>query len=307
MNTSKYTTSPFYLLTRSRDMSLFLGDKEFVKSEHKHLSNIVGSWTQDSTYWATQTMKASFAIQGMSLLDFAVWQNDMAAVKFLVKKQTHYFIKSKSDNGDYHKFITVSFDIFKLAVKNGQTEMLGFFMLKMGIGFPFPALMEEAGVKVKTKQKYYQGLSVYRRKWEDWVTENVYPYGRSLQSSNSFLLLTITLKNLESVKWFLNNEPEKKYREFLHTFRDDSRLAPLFQEESGFEEMITSWLGNLALHCAVMTAPTEELGISLIHFILQQFPDSLHTKNADDLTSLHLAFAGQRIIATRVLVEAGAD
>lgn len=56
-----------------------------------------------------------------------------------------------------------------------------------------------------------------------------------------------------------------------------------------------------------MAAPDEKIDNSLVEFILDKFPDSLHTRSVEGFTPLHLAFLGQRITAAKALVKAGAD
>lgn len=90
--------------------------------------------------------------------------------------------------------------------------------------------------------KYYRGLSVYGKKREDWAAEDRWSYRNSFGEANSLLLQAILSKNLDSVKWFLGDEPEERYREFILTNKNDSRLAPLFKAEGGYEAMLTSWL-----------------------------------------------------------------
>lgn len=83
----------------------------------------------------------------------------MAALKFLVEQETHYLRSSadksrnKSSNEDTPKFITLGTIIFDTAMKDGRIELLGYLMSKTGLGFPFEALMKEAGVKAEAEPK----------------------------------------------------------------------------------------------------------------------------------------------------------
>lgn len=83
----------------------------------------------------------------------------MAAVKFLVEQETYYLRnsagegKDKPSNEDVPKFITLGTDIFERAVEDGRIELLDYLMSKTGLGFPFEALMKEAGVKAETESK----------------------------------------------------------------------------------------------------------------------------------------------------------
>ncbi|KLJ08785.1 hypothetical protein EMPG_15784 [Blastomyces silverae] len=314
----KYNTSALCLLNRSRDMSIFLGDENVnaMKREYGSVADgYMSSWRRNPAVASVDMGKVK-TNRFIDLMNFAVQRNDMATVKFLVEQTTHYLTNSPGEvNGIVsceagHKFITVGPEILNMCMKDGRTEMLGYLMSKTGLGFPFEALMKEAGIKAETEPKYYRGLSVYGKKRTDWASENGYHSRVKFSNSHSLLLRAINEGDLDCVKWFLTDEPEKKYREFLHTYKDDPRLAPLFKTEGGIDDMLASWLGarrNLALHCAILASPSEEFGTSVVQFILETFPDSLHTKNDAGFTPLHLAFGGRRIMAARVLVEAGAD
>ncbi|KAL2364431.1 hypothetical protein RJZ56_002689 [Blastomyces dermatitidis] len=317
----KYSTSALCLLNTSRDMSMFLGDENVnvMKREYGSVADVyISNWRRNQSA-APVDMDQLKTDHRIDLMDFAIRRNDMAIVKFLVEQKTHYMTNTPGEvNGiaspeAAHKFITVLPEILNTCMKYGRTEMLGYLMSKTGLGFPFQALMKEAGIKAEIEPKpikYYRGLSVYGKKRTDWASENGYRSRGKFSNSHSLLLLAINEGNLDSVKWFLTDEPEKIYREFLHTYKDDPRLAPLFKIEGGIDDMLTSWLGarrNLALHCAILASPSEEFGTSVVQFILETFPDSLHTKNDSGFTPLHVAFGGRRIMAARVLVEAGAD
>ncbi|PGH04470.1 hypothetical protein GX51_03461 [Blastomyces parvus] len=318
VNTGKYSTSALSLLNIGRDMSMFLGDENMATIKRGYeltVDDHISNWCRYPSGNSIYT-RPSIASRRIDLINFAVQRNDMATVKFLVEQQTHYLTNSTAEvNGIIsgepgHKFITVDSGLLNMCVKHGRTEMLGYLMSKTGLGFPFEALMKEAGIKADTEPKYYRGLSVYGKKRADWAAESGHSYRATFSSSHSLLLHAISEGNLDSVKWFLTDEPEKKYREFLHAHKDDPRLAPLFKMEGGIDDMLTSWLGarrNLALHCAILAPPSEEFGTSLIQFILKTFPGSLNTKNDTGYTPLHLAFGGRRIMAARMLVEAGAD
>ncbi|OJD23371.1 hypothetical protein ACJ73_05275 [Blastomyces percursus] len=318
VNAGKYGTSALSLLNTNRDMSMFLGNENAAAMKHEHeklADNHVSNWCR-YPWMDSIDMGQLKATRHMDLMNFAVQRNDMATVKFLVEQKTHYLANAPAEvNGIVsceagHKFIIVGPEILNMCVRDGRTEMLGYLMSKTGLGFPFQALMKEAGIKADTEPKYYRGLSVYGKKRVDWASENGYRSRVKFSNSHSLLLLAINECSLDSVKWFLTDEPERKYREFLHTYKDDPRLAPLFKMEGTIDDMLASWLGarrNLALHCAILGSPSKEFGTSMVQFILETFPDSLHTKNDTGFTPLHLAFGGRRITAAKVLVEAGAD
>ncbi|KAK2799263.1 hypothetical protein FQN50_008539 [Emmonsiellopsis sp. PD_5] len=315
----KYSTPPLTLLNTRRDLSMFLTTpkKENIKQTQKGLVNqSFNSWRHYSQH-PSLSLKDMMAYDGKDLLDLAVGRNDLEMVKFLIEEKTRLQQKkTPKEDGDespdeIHTFITLSYPrFFNTAVNNGFTELLGYLMSKTGLEFPFQTLMNEAGVKTVVKPKYYRGLSVYGKKREDWAAEDRYSYRDRLQGAAPLLRRVIDSANIDSIKWFLSDEPGKRYREFLLANKDDSRLAPLFKSDDGYENMLTSWLEggrHLALHFTVMLAPTEKLGNSLVEFILNKFPDLVNVKNSQGLTPLHAALAGRRIMAAKALVEAGAD
>lgn len=104
-------------------------------------------------------MNAFKAKRRMDLMSLAVQRNDLAAVKFLVEQKTHYLRhykeedNNKSSDEDRHKFITIGSDILNMCLRDGRTQILGYLMSTTGLGFPFEALMKEAGVKPETEPK----------------------------------------------------------------------------------------------------------------------------------------------------------
>ncbi|KAK2775823.1 hypothetical protein FQN52_007078 [Onygenales sp. PD_12] len=325
----KYSTSPSILLDMRRDLSMFHATPKKGKTMQNQRSAVkkaFDSWRYYSqasllplgrlSFNSPVNLKDMKAYDGTDLLDFAIGRNDIEMVKFLLDEKTRLIQqKTPKEDGDespneIHKFVTLHAKVFHVAAHHGFIELLGYLMSKTGLEFPFQTLIKEAGVKPEVKPKYYRGLSVYGKKREDWASEDRWSYRDRMQGQIPLLLRVIRSGNIDSIKWFLSDEPQKRYREFLLANKDDSRLAPLFKSDDGYENILTSWLENkrhLALHCAVMLPRTEKLGNSLVEYILNKFPDLVNVKNSQGLTPLHAAFAGRRIMAARALVEAGAD
>lgn len=51
-------------------------------------------------------------------------------------------------------------------------------------------------------------------------------------------------KNLDSIQWFLSDQPEIKYKEFAFTYKNDERLKLLSETQGGFQDVLSSWLGS---------------------------------------------------------------
>lgn len=137
--------------------------------------------------------------------------------------------------------------------------------------------------------------------------------------------------NLDSIRWFLSDVPEQKYKEFAANFADIDDVKSIASIPGGFEGVLSSWLtslrkysgreprlirkwitklllGHLALHCAVLCPPTKETGNAHVELTLKAIPESLNAKDPETgATPLHLAFSKRRLMAAKELIKAGAD
>ncbi|KAK2765211.1 hypothetical protein FQN54_008910 [Arachnomyces sp. PD_36] len=329
-NTVKSTVSPSKLLRQSSNLSWFLGDAE-DKYRQAFLSGVSQANSSKTKYGyfqpsvTTKKDKNSWKLYVNNLplgdhwtksllLDYAIRKNDIAAVKFLIQQYKEFpaHNSNEEDADEKQQFITLPSSHFALAMSMGQTEIMGHLIAKTGAEFPFSNLMKVAGVNLEKKPKYYQGLSVYGKKRQDWASEggNGYSSYYNRETTDNLLLRAIKTKNLDSIRWFLSDQPEIKYKEFASTYKNDERLKLLSETEGGFQGVLSSWLGarrHLALHCAVMAPPSAESRNSHVELILQHSEASLNAKNRLGATPLHFAFSLRRIMAAKSLLAAGAD
>lgn len=66
-------------------------------------------------------------------------------------------------------------------------------------------------------------------------------------------------------------------------------------------------LGDLAIHCAILSKPEGERTIELLKYLIDAIPQSLEARSKAGWTPLLLAFSLNRFDAAKVLIEAGAD
>lgn len=154
------------------------------------------------------------------------------------------------------------------------------------------------------------------------------------KKTDNLLLRAIMTKNLDSIRWFLSDQPEIKYMEFASTYKNDERLKLLSETHGGFQGVLSSWLGSrskspmshppmivfketdsqsnilighLALHCAVIAPPDAQVKNSHVELVLRHVGTSLNAKNSAGLTPLLLAFSLRRLMAAKLLIKTGAD
>lgn len=60
---------------------------------------------------------------------------------------------------------------YDFAVRLGRTEMVGHMIEAAGASIPLEKVVDASGVIVQEKAKYYQGLSVYGKKRNDWADQ----------------------------------------------------------------------------------------------------------------------------------------
>jgi ankyrin repeat protein len=176
----------------------------------------------------------------LTLLEYAVKINDIDLLEFMIQlgsEQQSLLAKEEDDQKSYN----LSRAVFQEAIKLGRTEMLGHMIKTTGAGIPLNELIIKSGIEPKTKPKYYQGLTVGGRKRADWarapnsqiqvVEERITP---ALQAAMA--------GNVESVDWFMSDEPMRQYKEFAVANQQDKRIRTLDESGIGFESTIGKWL-----------------------------------------------------------------
>ncbi|KAI0478003.1 ankyrin repeat protein [Xylaria cf. heliscus] len=247
-----------------------------------------------------------------SLLNFAISQNDNHRFTFLLDMHTRFTSQRPDDREDESsKFYTFRTLEFEYAILMGQTNMLAEAIRRTGAGIPLEELVKKSGTEMKTKPRYYQGLTVYGKKRADWANA-----GRNLvvksTGSNVSPLLTAALSGaLDSVEWFLGDAPMRHYREFgaSKVAREDPRLKHLNESPGGFDRAIIKWLGvqnDLVIHCAVL-GPLGDSTNRLIEYLIKVCPSSFEAKSNLGHSPLYLACLMGRVQFAKTLIKAGAD
>ncbi|KAF7937481.1 uncharacterized protein EAE98_001795 [Botrytis deweyae] len=252
---------------------------------------------------------------GMSnLFNYAVEQDDMKMFKFLLDiagEQKALMAKHEDDRRCY----SLDTSVFNKALSKGRTTMIAEMIKYCGSGVPFGMLVSSSGVEIKTKPRYYEGLSIGGKKRKDWARPPTH-----VQDFDHFegrfppLLEAAQMGNIESVEWFMSDAPMRHYKEFAERNKDDLRIRTL-ESGAGFENTISKWLeinSELLLHVAILHGPqTDEDKIkhlNLIKHLVSVLPDSvLSLKSAQGYSPLHLAVNRKNIPVIEYLLSVGAS
>lgn len=110
------------------------------------------------------------------------------------------------------------------------------------MGIPLNELVQEIGIEIKSKPKFYQGLSVGGKKRADWAQA---PGGNTRVSEEKIppLLQAAHLGSIDSVEWFMSDAPLRRYKEFAEANKNDKRIKTLASGK-GFEKSIGKWLNT---------------------------------------------------------------
>ncbi|KMP01227.1 hypothetical protein CIRG_01367 [Coccidioides immitis RMSCC 2394] len=314
-NIVKSSTSPADMVRHYSDLRIF-----FDAAENKHVfdARFKGTNSYMSPFiFGAHKLTAMGTLENLcsrteyahssGLFTYAVQKNNLVALKFIMEQLQKY--QGPTDE-DAPLFLPVASGEFERPMENGYTEILEHIISQTGAEFPLQALIKKAGVKLDSKPKYYQGLTVYGSKREDWAAEDGRHRYRRFEAEENLLLRAAFTTNLESIKWFLSDIPEQKYKEFASMYADDKRIKAFTDVPGGFEGALSSWLNarrDMALHCAVLGNATKETGVAHVKLILEAIPTSLNAKNKTGMTALQVAFIKRRVMAAKTIVEAGAD
>ncbi|KAF9895110.1 Ankyrin repeat domain-containing protein 60 [Aspergillus nanangensis] len=240
------------------------------------------------------------------LFEYAVLAEDVDLLNFLldVGQELNPTYGSDGKSGIYR----VSNQTFNLAIENNRLRALEILIKRSGAELPFEAILQKSGLDKDEKPEYYQGLSVYGKKRKDWATANS-PYATSYELNAPPLLYSAYHGKLDSTEWFLGTAPGRYYVEFAKANEGNKKLQLLAKSKDGIEKPLLSWVksGNhLVLHCAILSKPTDE-SRRLIHYLIENAPESLEKKNAQGHTPLALAFSLHRVAFAEILIAAGAN
>ncbi|RFU35722.1 hypothetical protein B7463_g570, partial [Scytalidium lignicola] len=249
-----------------------------------------------------------------SLFQHAIRTDNRELFKFMMKQLSEQHLRSVEHEDDQKTYSTQSGD-FQAAIQYGRTEMLAYMIKSTGVGIPLNALVKKSGVEVKTKPRYYQGLTVGGKKRADWAK----PPGNEVYVAEEKvppLLQAAYLGNIESVEWFMSGAPLRRYKEFAEKNKEDKRIKVLEQSGKGFEKTIDTWLNansELILHAAILHNPllngkaTTEQDLDLIKHIISLFPECLEQQSSEGFTPLHVAMYAQRPEVISYLISIGAN
>ena len=191
----------------------------------------------------------------ITLLQHAVEDQDMELLKFIIEIGEEQKALLAEDEDD-QKCYTISSAVFYTAIRLGRTAMLA-EMIKVGVfsevgsntnicqatgvGIPLNELIATSGVEIKTKPRYYQGLSVGGKKRADWA-QAPGDYQRVVEEKTPPLLQAAKFGSIDSVEWFMSDAPLRRYKEFADANKHDKRIKTLEEAGKGFDKTIGAWL-----------------------------------------------------------------
>jgi hypothetical protein len=182
-----------------------------------------------------------------NLLSFALEQNDKDRFNFILETDIYFRARSspQGEQDESDRFYSLPVSDFNLAVRLGRTDILSDVIARFGAGIPLEHLVKKSGVEMKTKPKYYQGLTVYGKKRSDWANAGRNVIVKATGSQVPPLLTAAIEGSLPSVEWFLSDTPTRQYLEFgkSKVAKEDPRLKHLKQSPGGFDRAVTKWLG----------------------------------------------------------------
>ncbi|KAK4239714.1 hypothetical protein C8A03DRAFT_32236 [Achaetomium macrosporum] len=245
------------------------------------------------------------------LLQSVISANDMQGLKFLLDVYERWSTQKLDSDDEGSGFYSFPVAEFRLAVELGRVELLGEIIKRTGAGLPLEHLVKHTGVEMKVKPRYYQGLTVYGKKRDDWATAGREVANKPSGTETSPLLLAAFAGRIETVEWFLSDTPLRQYLTFAKSeaAREDVRLKHLARAPGGFDGAISKWLhdqSDLVLHAAIYAPPSKE-ATELVSYLVRTQPTLLDVKAANGVTPLMLACRLGRLDAVKLLIDAGAD
>lgn len=179
-----------------------------------------------------------------SLFDRVIHDNNLNGLKFLLDLAEHYSAQKIDPDDEVSTFYSFPNEAFHTAIKLGRTGILAEVIKRTGAGLPLENFVQESGIELKEKPRYYQGLTVYGKKRSDWATAGREVVRRSTGTETSPLLLAAGNGSFESVEWFMTDIPLRLYLDFVESkrARDDARVKHLAQATGGIEKVISRWL-----------------------------------------------------------------
>jgi ankyrin repeat protein len=188
-----------------------------------------------------------------TILEHAVQTNDMPLFKFIMELGAEQEALVAEEEDD-QKCYTVSSSVFHYAIKLGRTAILAEMIKASGVGIPLNQLITSSGIEIKTKPRYYQGLSVGGKKRADWAQAP----GHSswvFEEKTPPLLQAAHVGSLDTVEWFMSDAPMRRYKEFAEANKADKRIKTLDESGKGFEKTIATWLNAKSKFFLIVNLP----------------------------------------------------
>ncbi len=175
-----------------------------------------------------------------SLLEHTIKINDIDMMKFIINLAGEQQALI-AEHDDDQKCYTINISILHTAIRLGRTIMLAEMIKSTGVGIPLNELIKISGIELKTKPRYYQGLSVGGKKRADWAQapgDNV----QIMEEKIPLLLQAAHMGSIDSVEWFMSDAPMRRYKEFADANKHDKRIKTLEESGEGFDRTIGKWL-----------------------------------------------------------------
>lgn len=193
----------------------------------------------NATCYPNRLLGTTHEVGTSSLLMYAVKIDNMDIFKFIMQLGAEQQALLAEEDDD-QKCFSIDMGIFQEALSRGRTTMLAEMVRASGVAIPLNDLIKKSGIELKSKPKYYQGLSVGGKKRADWAQapgETTYVD----EETTPPLLQSAKFGNIDSVEWFMSNGPMRRYKEFAEANKHDKRIKTL-QSGKGFEKTISTWL-----------------------------------------------------------------
>lgn len=241
-----------------------------------------------------------------SLWKYAIVTDNLQLLRYLFEMEVKYSMAPRDELLEYLKNMT---QFLELAMCLGHVDLVGLIIAQRGTLLPLDHLAERSGIVIEEKPKYYQGLSVYGTKRNDWAREDRNASQKTPADSGSPLLNAVLCGPLDVIDYFMSDTPMRKYQEFAKTFEKDKRLRALAKGKGGVPAALRLWRNtrtNLMLHIAVMSWPA---GQSVrLQYLLDKVPaEYLEVRSSSGDTPLQLALKLGNYPAFEILLAAGAN
>ena len=184
------------------------------------------------------------------LLYWFVREGDREAVNILIELGLH-FAKPEHGGTDENGLFEFPSSAFSHACINGPVPILADIIRRTGSGIPIDHLVRRTGVAIREKPKFYQGLSVYGKKRQDWANAGRNLVVRNIGSKIPPVLDTIMAGRFELLHWFMSEIPRQHYIEYAEAkaAEGDKHYKHIAEMPGGLDRALTKWLGVQSESC----------------------------------------------------------